>query len=1232
MVLRSFLERIKDGFRQRNPRQRVSGGRLSVQSVEKLEARQLLTINFNFQYQGTINANGFGFEDPILGAGRRAALADAAQQLGSQFENNATIAIDVVSTNDIFSGFLAQAGSELIRTAQTDPFGGNEVVRTKALTGIDLNGTAADGTLDVNWANVFEISSDPADVDPLTEFDFYSVITHELTHALGFTSQINENGSDTFGVLPGQLGTWSRYDSFLSDSVGDSVLDFNGVLKANVWNAGSTGGTSVTGGGLFFNGPTAVGLNNGQRIGLFTPDPWVDGSSVSHLDDTNPAYAGSLMLSATGPGPSARSYSAIEEAIMIDLGYTLAGSLIVTPQTGLTVSDLGNTATFDVSLGRQPVSNVVVTISSGDAGEVTAGPTSIVFTPANWDTAQTVTLTGVADGLPDGDQSTFVTVAIDDAASDDSFDPVNDIRLTVVSTDDDGTIPGKPAFTSPGQLPATPTPLFEWLPVANGRTYTVTVTNFFTGALVRQITDVTVPRYTFPTPFVNGVYQAIVQGTNAAGVSGPASDPLLFSIGTPAIPVAPVLTAPIQGSVTTLNTPTIEWNRVAGASEYELYISASGQVTRVVDPGTDIGNGVLSYLPTTPLLEGFNAVWIRAFNPFGDTGPWSSPLGFTVDAVPAPTRPVITSPLVTTTTTAFPTFAWVGSGAQTYELWVNELPGGASNVVAPTRVIYVTDFLDTEYTHFAPLNNGVHRVWVRGVNSAGEKSAWSTFEEFNVNVPQPERAVLTEIGTTEDQTPTFRWSSVSGELFASDSTFSLWVNNLTTGQPRVLLETELTGTSYTPTTPLPQGRYAAWVQTVSAVGVRSAWSERLVFTIDQPAPGQPTFTGPVAASGSAADEILTDKPQFTWTAAQDAATYELWVNHRESNTVRIVHELGLTSTSYTPALGLPEGNYTAWVRAYNAAGEVGEWSSAFSFLLNVPTPTIPVITGPAPNPVGSVTDPSPTISWTVSVPAASYDLQVERVSTGQVIIDQTGITSASYTVPFKLDETTYRARVRGVNSAGETGGWSEYSQFRIDVPNATTPIAEAPSGTVTQNQVTFQWQHTPGNVRYEILVRDLLNQEQIILQRTTNQLDLSQNSAVTTENLTNGTYRFWVRAFNSQNTASSWSNSLSFTVDNTLTSLDPSQADDPQVVPILTSLKTARNKTEPLPPPHEDVAAAPAESDGASVTAQTPTEGVPDTAALQGMAGRRQTDFEQAIEAVMAEFADPSEVMSTHVE
>ena len=56
----------------------------------------------------------------------------------------------------------------------------------------------------------------------------------------------------------------------------------------------------------------------------------------------------------------------------------------------------GSTATYTVALETEPAGNVTVTLTGAGAG-VGADPTSLVFTTANWNTAQTVTVTAGQD-------------------------------------------------------------------------------------------------------------------------------------------------------------------------------------------------------------------------------------------------------------------------------------------------------------------------------------------------------------------------------------------------------------------------------------------------------------------------------------------------------------------------------------------------------------------------------------------------------------------------------------------------------------------------------------------------------------------------------------------------------------------------------------------------------------------------------------------------------------------
>ena len=71
----------------------------------------------------------------------------------------------------------------------------------------------------------------------------------------------------------------------------------------------------------------------------------------------------------------------------------------------------------------RPTEDVVLSITSADETEATLSPGSITFTTNDWDTPQTITVTGVDDiGIIDGPQTTQLDIAIVQEASDDVFD------------------------------------------------------------------------------------------------------------------------------------------------------------------------------------------------------------------------------------------------------------------------------------------------------------------------------------------------------------------------------------------------------------------------------------------------------------------------------------------------------------------------------------------------------------------------------------------------------------------------------------------------------------------------------------------------------------------------------------------------------------------------------------------------------------------------------------------
>ncbi len=82
--------------------------------------------------------------------------------------------------------------------------------------------------------------------------------------------------------------------------------------------------------------------------------------------------------------------------------------LIVTPPSSIGVTETG-TGNVMVQLSAQPTSSVVVSVASMSSAVATVSPPQLTFTNANWDTSQSVTVTGT-DDVNTSDDSTLLVL------------------------------------------------------------------------------------------------------------------------------------------------------------------------------------------------------------------------------------------------------------------------------------------------------------------------------------------------------------------------------------------------------------------------------------------------------------------------------------------------------------------------------------------------------------------------------------------------------------------------------------------------------------------------------------------------------------------------------------------------------------------------------------------------------------------------------------------------------
>ncbi len=142
--------------------------------------------------------------------------------------------------------------------------------------------------------------------------DFHTVLLHEITHGMGFSSSLYKQGSD------GGLGVKIR-----TDSSGNAVIDQNGNTVFILSSYDTLILQNLEG-----NDPTQLTLGNQVNLGdaangitIFNPSIYNSGSSISHISVESDPDA--LMNYAISKGEVKRELSAAELQIMAQMGYEI---------------------------------------------------------------------------------------------------------------------------------------------------------------------------------------------------------------------------------------------------------------------------------------------------------------------------------------------------------------------------------------------------------------------------------------------------------------------------------------------------------------------------------------------------------------------------------------------------------------------------------------------------------------------------------------------------------------------------------------------------------------------------------------------------------------------------------------------------------------------------------------------------------------------------------------------
>ncbi|TND07261.1 MAG: Uncharacterized protein FD123_3406 [Bacteroidetes bacterium] len=206
---------------------------------------------FRLYYEDINQVAAAGFDDASLGAVRRATLCAVLNYVESVIDINVNgttdfidlyIELSVSSFNagDMTDNYLAQAGPYFGPGFGTAPGIYNGYFFDHAVSGTDPAPGQYDAHIKVNFASSYnddtgmyypiDYWNDYLTTTDICSYDLYSVMLHEVTHAMGFLSCVEEDGI-THQAVPGSGPSYSLFDSmFLYYK--DNTNNFHKVMQS----------------------------------------------------------------------------------------------------------------------------------------------------------------------------------------------------------------------------------------------------------------------------------------------------------------------------------------------------------------------------------------------------------------------------------------------------------------------------------------------------------------------------------------------------------------------------------------------------------------------------------------------------------------------------------------------------------------------------------------------------------------------------------------------------------------------------------------------------------------------------------------------------------------------------------------------------------------------------------------------------------------------------------------
>ncbi len=191
----------------------------------------------------------------------------------------------------------------------------------------------------------------------------------------------------------------------------------------------------------------------------FTPADWNIPQTVTVTGADDAVADGNIPYNIllAGARSNDANYNNVDAADVAVINTDNDSPAVLISQTGgsTDVTEGGAASSYTVLLATQPTGNVIISITPDAQADVGAGagiPINLIFTPTNWNVAQTVSVTATDDALAEGNHTSTIAHAVA-AGSAAEYLPVPIGNVTVNITDNDS--PGVSITQSGGSTDVT---------------------------------------------------------------------------------------------------------------------------------------------------------------------------------------------------------------------------------------------------------------------------------------------------------------------------------------------------------------------------------------------------------------------------------------------------------------------------------------------------------------------------------------------------------------------------------------------------------------------------------------------------------------------------------------------------------------------------------------------------------------------------------------------------------